>query len=98
MLSEECINNQLIPADILKKNKFKSDWPFNKRKRHRCPHHRQPFDEDSEEDSYNILNQSDSSEDSDEMSEDEDISNPGGGHRVRGSSTPRHEHSSPKLN
>ena len=76
MLSEECINNQLIPADILKKSKFKSDWPFNRRKRgHRCPNNRHHFDEDSEEDSYNILNQSDSSEDSDEMSEDEDISN-----------------------
>ena len=40
MLSDESINNQLIPADVLKKSKFRSDWPFGtKKKVKRCPHH-----------------------------------------------------------
>ena len=40
MLSEESINNQLIPADVLKKSKFRNDWPFgSKKKIRRCPHH-----------------------------------------------------------
>lgn len=31
MLSEDAINGQLIPADVLKKNKFKGDWPYGKK-------------------------------------------------------------------
>ena len=52
MLSEECINNQLIPADVLKKSKFRGDWPFGGRKKiRRCPHHHPFEDDDSDTDS-----------------------------------------------
>ena len=33
MLTEESINHQLIPADIMKKNKFKNDWPFGRKEK-----------------------------------------------------------------
>lgn len=35
MLTEDSINAQLIPPDVLKKNKFKSNWPYGKKENQR---------------------------------------------------------------
>ena len=67
--NENCINTQLIPADILKKNKFRSDWPFGK-KGHRKRRRINDFQSDDS-------NRSDSSSDgfSSEDEEDDQLSN-----------------------
>jgi hypothetical protein len=74
MLTEENINTQLIPHDLLKKNKFRSDWPFG-RKIVRKEFNREEEEESNEEDSFLGGARSNSSSSEDEFhSEDDELS------------------------
>ena len=71
MLTEESINQQLIPGDVLKKNNFKSDWPFGKKEKQRRRSFSSDGDGEHNDSDESFLNHLSEDSDSNPSEEDE---------------------------